>query len=76
MDESKEGPLIQQFDVAVAPERKSKPKRAIIVLASAFAGLFLGVLVAFVRRAIYKVTESEEGAAQMARLKRAWNFKR
>ncbi len=75
VDEAKEGPLIQQVDVAVAPERKSKPKRAIIVLVAAFAGLFLGVLVAFVRRAIRKAAESDETSAQIARLKQVWRLK-
>ncbi len=75
VDESKEGPLIQQVDVAVAPERKSKPKRVIIVLAAAFAGLFLGVLVVFVRRAVRNAASSPEGGAQMAKLKNAWRLK-
>jgi len=76
VDESKEGPLIQQVDVAVAPERKSKPKRALIVIVAAFTGLFLGVLIAFVRRAIRAAIESEYGEAQIMRLKHAWSFKR
>jgi tyrosine-protein kinase Etk/Wzc len=76
IDESREGPLIQVVDAAQAPERKSKPKRAIIVLVSAFAGLFLGVLVAFVRRVIRNTASSQEGGAQMAKLKEAWRFKR
>lgn len=76
VDEAKEGPLIQQVDVAVAPERKSKPKRAIIVLMAAFAGLFLGALVAFVRRAVRNADSSPEGGAQMAKLKNAWLIKR
>jgi len=75
VDESKEGPLIQQVDVAVAPERKSKPKRAIIVIVSAFAGLFLGVLIAFVRRALRKASEDPQSASQMAMLKAAWRWK-
>jgi uncharacterized protein involved in exopolysaccharide biosynthesis len=75
VDEAKEGPLLQQVDVAVAPERKSKPKRAMIVFVAAFAGLFLGVLVAFVRRAIRKASESKETRAQMAQLKKAWSLK-
>jgi tyrosine-protein kinase Etk/Wzc len=74
VDEAKEGPLIQQVDVAVAPERKSKPKRAIIVLVAAFAGLFLGVLVAFVRRALRKAGSSAQGGEQMAKLKAAWRI--
>ncbi len=76
VDESREGPLIQVVDAAQAPERKSKPKRAIIVLVVAFAGLFLGVLVAFVRRVINNAASSPEGGAQMAKLKEAWRFKR
>ncbi len=76
VDESREGPLIQVVDAAQAPERKSKPKRAIIVLVAAFAGLFLGVLVAFVRRAIRTAASSPESGAQMAKLKEAWRFKR
>ena len=75
VDEAKEGPLIQQVDVALPPERKSKPKRAIIVLVAAFAGLFLGVLVAFVRRAMRKAAENPETSGQMAKLKAVWRLK-
>ena len=75
VDESREGPLIQQVDVAVAPERKSKPKRAIIVIVSAFAGLFLGVVITFVRRALRKASEDPQSASQMAMLKAAWRWK-
>ena len=75
VDESKEGPLIQQVDVAVSPESKSKPKRAIIVIVSAFAGLFLGVLIAFVRRALRKASEDPQSASQLATLKAAWRWK-
>ncbi len=76
LDESKEGPLIQVVDAAQAPERRSKPKRAIIVLVSAFAGLCLGVLVAFVRRAIRKAKENPDASGQFLQLKEAWSIKR
>lgn len=76
VDEAKEGPLIQQLDAAVAPERKSKPKRASVVMVAAFAGLFLGVLIAFVRRAVRKASESDDTGLQMTRLKQAWSLKR
>jgi uncharacterized protein involved in exopolysaccharide biosynthesis len=75
VDESREGPLIQVVDAAQAPERKSKPKRAIIVLMSAFAGLFLGVLVAFIRRALRKASENPQSAQQLSQLKSAWRWK-
>ncbi len=74
VDEAKEGPLIQQVDVAVAPERRSRPKRAIMVLVTAFAGLFLGVLIAFARRAVRKAAENPETSGQVSRLKAAWRI--
>jgi tyrosine-protein kinase Etk/Wzc len=75
VDEAKEGPLLQQLDVATAPERKAKPKRAIIVLAATLGGLFVGLLLAFVRRAMRKAAESDQGSSQMALLQKAWSFK-
>jgi hypothetical protein len=75
VDEAKEGPLIQQVDVAVAPERRSKPKRAQMVLVAAFAGLFLGVLVAFVRRALRKAQSDPASAGQWLALKKAWSLR-
>ncbi|MDZ7857569.1 hypothetical protein [Sphaerotilus sp.] len=42
VDEAREGGLIQVLDVAVVPERKSKPKRGTIaVFAAVAAGLLL-----------------------------------
>jgi uncharacterized protein involved in exopolysaccharide biosynthesis len=76
VDESREGPLIQVLDVAQAPERKSKPKRAIIVLVLAFAGLSLGVLVVLVKRAIKNAASSHKMGAQMVGLREAWRIKR
>jgi uncharacterized protein involved in exopolysaccharide biosynthesis len=73
VDEAREGPLLQQIDVAQPPERKSKPKRALIVVLAGLAGLFLGVLIAFIRRALRKASENSDSASQMAALKRAWS---
>lgn len=41
MDESREGTLFQIIDTATPPERKSKPKRSLVTLGSAAAGLLL-----------------------------------
>jgi uncharacterized protein involved in exopolysaccharide biosynthesis len=76
VDEAKEGPLLQQLDVATAPERKAKPKRAIIVLMAVFGGLFFSLLFVFVRRALRKAAESDQGSSQMVLLQKAWSFKR
>lgn len=74
IDEAKEGPLIQQVDVALPPERKSKPKRMLIVLMAALTGLFAGVLLAFIKRAIRLAASKPEGADRLLALKRAWSF--
>ena len=76
IDEAKEGPLIQQLDVALPPERKSKPKRMFIVLIAAFAGLFAGVLFAFIKRALRLAASNPDGATRLLALKRAWGFAR
>lgn len=41
LDESREGTLLQIIDKASPPERKSKPKRSLVTLGSALAGLVL-----------------------------------
>jgi tyrosine-protein kinase Etk/Wzc len=42
----------RMIDVAVIPEESIKPKRQLIALMAIFAGLFVGVAVAFIRKAM------------------------
>ncbi|WP_408598212.1 Wzz/FepE/Etk N-terminal domain-containing protein [Limnohabitans sp.] len=74
VDEAKEGPLLQQVDVAIAPERKSKPKRATIVMIAFFIGVLLAVLISFVRWGVRKGRLSYEH--ELFLLKQAWSFRR
>lgn len=74
VDEAKEGPLLQQVDPATPPERRSKPKRSLIVLVSALGGLFLGVLAAFIRRSINKASTDPESSEQIRKLRSAWSW--
>ncbi len=76
VDEAKEGPLLQQVDPATPPERRSKPKRTLIVLVSALGGLFLGVLAAFIRRSLKKASTDPESSQQILKLKNAWSWSR
>ncbi len=75
-DEARDGPLIQQVDVAVAPDRKSKPARSVIVLGAGVAGLMLGLLVAFVRRAVRKANDDPQSAQSWRALADAWSLRR
>ncbi len=54
VDEAKDSTAIQVVDKAIEPDRKSKPKRAIITLGVFFAGLFLAVLLIFLLEAKQK----------------------
>jgi len=74
VDESKEGPLIQVVDAATPPEKKSKPKKSVIVSVSAFAGLFLSILAAFLKRNLRQMQLNPESAEQWTRLKSAWRW--
>lgn len=49
VDESREGALIQVVDVATPPEKKSKPRRGLIILGAATAGMLIGALWVLVR---------------------------
>ena len=43
LDEAKEGPVLQQVDVALPPDRKSKPARALIVLGATLFALLVSM---------------------------------
>lgn len=75
VDEAKEGPLIQVVDLARAPERKSKPKGAIIVMIACFIGVCLGALITFVKRAYLSAATSPLFRAQIVKLRGAWRFR-
>jgi uncharacterized protein involved in exopolysaccharide biosynthesis len=51
IDEAKDATLIQVLDKAIEPERKSKPKRTVIVLLTGFVAGILAVLAAFIMQA-------------------------
>ena len=74
VDEAKEGPLIQVVDLATPPERRSKPKRTLIVLVSALAGFFLGVLLAFLKVSLRNLNQTPDGQIQLGLLKKAWSW--
>jgi len=52
----------QVIDKAVAPDKKSKPKRALIVVLSAFVAGFLAVILVFIREGINRREEEEKQA--------------
>lgn len=72
IDESREGAVIQVIDKAVAPELKSKPKKALIAILATLASGFALLLFVFVRQAMRNASQTPETAEQMARLRSSW----
>jgi uncharacterized protein involved in exopolysaccharide biosynthesis len=70
IDEAKDASLIQVLDKAVPPDRKSKPKRSLIVILTALAVGFMALLLAFVREALEKSRNDPVQAGRLAELRR------
>jgi uncharacterized protein involved in exopolysaccharide biosynthesis len=70
IDEAKEAALIQVVDKALVPEKKSKPKRSLIVILATLMAFFIGVLLAFVREASERASHDPASAERMNLLRR------
>jgi uncharacterized protein involved in exopolysaccharide biosynthesis len=75
-DEARDAPLVQQVDAAFPPERKSKPRRAVIVLVSVALGLLVGLSWALLRHAMRRANADPASARQWHDLARAWSWRR
>ncbi len=76
LDEAKEGPALQQVDIAMPPDYKSKPSRALIVLASTLIAFLLVSAWVVVRRYVALVrSEDPASAAAWRALRRAWSLR-
>jgi tyrosine-protein kinase Etk/Wzc len=71
LDEAKEGAIIQVVAPATVPDRRSSPKRAIIVIVATFVGLFFGVLFALLRGALQYAKQDPETNIKLEHLRRA-----
>ncbi|HZW76601.1 MAG TPA: Wzz/FepE/Etk N-terminal domain-containing protein [Caldimonas sp.] len=77
LDEAKEGPSLQQVDIAQPPDHKSKPMRAMIVLVSALIAL-LATSAWIVARRYVTLRRARDPIASAAwrGLVRAWRIRR
>lgn len=73
VDESREGAIIQVVDTAQPPERKSKPKKALIALMTTLAVGFALLLFIFIRQALRGAAQTPESAEKINRLRHAWS---
>ncbi len=72
VDESREGAVIQVLDAAQPPERKSKPKKAIIAIIATLAAGFALLLYVFIRQAMRNAEQDPEAAKKIAALQTSW----
>jgi tyrosine-protein kinase Etk/Wzc len=72
VDEAREGAVIQILDAAQPPERKSKPKKALIAVIATLAAGFALLLFVFIRQALHNVGKYQESADKLNLLKASW----
>ena len=75
IEEAKDSALIQVLDTAIPPERKSKPKRALIVILAVLAAGFVAVLIAFMKEAAQRAAEDPESAERMQLFKKYMSWR-
>jgi len=76
LDEAKEGPALQQVDIAQVPDRKSKPSVTLIVLAAGALAFLLSTGWVVMRRyTVWSREQFPEDAEARAALSRAWRWR-
>ena len=73
VDESREGAIIQVVDLALPPERKSKPKKAQIAMLATLVTALVLLLFVFVRQATRNARQNPALAGKMDKLGSALN---
>jgi len=75
LDEAKQGSIVQVVDPAFPPDKRSFPKRGLIVLLAAALGFFAGVLASFVVSEFERIPEDSETAHKLNLLRNFLSFK-
>jgi tyrosine-protein kinase Etk/Wzc len=69
VDEARQGAVVQVVDRAIIPDRKSSPQRTLIVLGAAVLGLFFGVVWAFSREGLTRLSNNPAEHSRMETLR-------
>jgi tyrosine-protein kinase Etk/Wzc len=72
VDEAREGAVIQVLDAAQAPERKTKPKKAMIAIIATLASGLALLLLVFLKQALSNSGQDPASARKMSQLKNSW----
>ncbi len=76
LDEAKEGQALQQVDIALPPDHKSKPSVALVAISATLLGLLLSTaLVVMCRYVAWSRAQFPQDAAARAALAQAWRWR-
>jgi uncharacterized protein involved in exopolysaccharide biosynthesis len=69
LDEAKQGALIQVLDPAIPPDRRSFPKRGLIVIGATAFGWIMACLLALALAGVERMRRNRAAAAKLARVR-------
>ncbi|MBW4039384.1 MAG: chain length determinant family protein [Acidobacteria bacterium] len=75
LDEAKQGSIIQVVDPAIPPDRKSSPKRALIVIGATVLAFLLSVITAFFQAAFQHLEKDPETSQKLTLLRNTMRAK-
>ena len=75
LDEARQGAVIQVVDPAVPPDKKSSPRRLLIVLGATLVGFLIGMVYALSQAGIERLKSDRETKVRFERLRQALSFK-
>jgi len=75
LDRAKEGALIQVVDPAIVPDKKSSPKRTLIVIVATFVGLLVGIFASLCQAALVRMREDPKASSKLSFLRHAFSVR-
>lgn len=75
LDEARDAAIIQVVDKAIPPDKRAKPKRALMVAIATFIGFFLSVFLAFFLEYIEGATKDNDDREKIQILKKYMKFR-
>lgn len=75
LDEAKQGSLIQVIDPAIIPDRRSFPKRSMIVLLALFVSLILAVVWVMLQESASRAMKKPEERERLQKLRKLLSFR-
>jgi len=75
LDEAKQGALIQVVDPAIPPDRRSSPKRSLIVIGAIVVGLLVGVITALLHAGFQRLKDNPQTTSKFQILCKAFSLR-